>query len=140
MLSLSQSHNNVLVVDDDTVFCEIMREILQAQGFRVHLAYCVEEALKILEMLPVDLILTDVMMPEVDGLWLIRRIRSRWWTETIPTIVVSARVMPEEVEAARCAGADAFVPKPFSIPQLLGTIDAALAPGRSLAFEPVQTL
>jgi len=136
MLAFTQSHGNVLVVDDDTVFCEIMREVLQAQGFRVHLAFSVGEALKILEILPIDLILTDVMMPEIDGLALIRRIRSRWWTEAIPTIVVSARVMPDEVEAARCAGADAFVPKPFSIQQLLGTIDAALAPGRSLAFGP----
>ncbi|MEJ2011931.1 MAG: response regulator [Anaerolineales bacterium] len=134
MLAFKQTHSSVLVVDDDTVFCEIMREILLAQGFKVHLAFSVEEAMKILEILPVDLILTDVMMPDIDGLSLIRHIRSRWWTEGIPTIVVSARVMPDEVEAARRAGADAFVPKPFSIQQLMGTIDAALAPGRSLAF------
>lgn len=137
MLAFTQDHSRVLVVDDDEVFCEIMREILQAQGFRVHLAFGVEEALKILEMLPIDLILTDVMMPNVDGLSLIRHIRSHWWMEAIPTIVVSARVMPDEIEAARRAGADAFVPKPFSIQQLMGTIDATLAPGRSLAFTPV---
>ncbi|MFN2147187.1 MAG: response regulator [Anaerolineales bacterium] len=136
MLAFTQAHSRVLVVDDDTIFCEIMREILQAQGFRVHLAFTVEEALQIVEMLPIDLILTDVMMPDIDGLSLIRHIRSRWWTEAIPMIVVSARVMPDEVEAARRAGADAFVPKPFSIQQLLGTIDATLAPGRSLAFSP----
>jgi CheY-like chemotaxis protein len=136
MLAFTQAHSRVLVVDDDTIFCEIMREILQAQGFRVHLAFTVEEALQIVEMLPIDLILTDVMMPDIDGLSLIRHIRSRWWTEAIPLIVVSARVMPDEVEAARRAGADAFVPKPFSIQQLLGTIDATLAPGRSLAFSP----
>jgi CheY-like chemotaxis protein len=136
MLSFTKAHSNVLVVDDDTVFCEIMREILQAQGFKVSLAFSVEEAMQILEILPVDLILTDVMMPDIDGLSLIRHIRSRWWTQCIPTIVVSARVMPDEVEAARRAGADAFVPKPFSIQQLMGTIDAALAPGRSLAFGP----
>lgn len=126
----------VLVVDDDTVFCEIMREILQGYGFDVKIAFDVYEAMQIMDLMTIDLVLTDVMMPEIDGLTLIRSIRSHWWTESIPTIVVSARVMPEEVEAARCAGADAFVPKPFSIRQLLGTINSALAPGHSLAFEP----
>jgi len=126
----------VLVVDDDTAFCEIMREILQGHGYEVRIAYDVKEAMQIMDMICIDLVLTDVMMPEIDGLTLIRSIRSHWWTEMIPTIVVSARVMPEEVEAARCAGADAFVPKPFSIRQLLGTIDSTLAPGQSLAFEP----
>jgi len=134
MLAFPEIHRNVLVVDDDTVFCEIMREILQTQGYDAHIAYNVEEALQTLEMVPIDLILTDVMMPDIDGLTLIRRIRSHWWTRSIPTIVISARVMPEEVEAARRAGADAFVSKPFSIPHLLGTINAALAPGQSLAF------
>lgn len=134
----SDSHGcgRVLVVDDDTVFCEIMREILQGHGFEVRIAYDVREALQIMDMIPIDLVLTDIMMPEIDGLTLIRSIRSHWWTESIPTVVVSARVMPEEVEAARCAGADAFVQKPFSIRQLMGTIDSALAPGQSLAFEP----
>ena len=125
-----------LVVDDDTVFCEIMREILVGHGFEVRIAYDVREALQIMDVIPIDLVLTDVMMPEIDGLTLIRSIRSHWWTKSIPTIVISARVMPEEVEAARCAGADAFVQKPFSIRQLMGTIDSTLAPGQSLAFEP----
>ncbi len=131
-----EANCRVLVVDDDTAFCEIMREILQGHGYEVRIAYDVKEAMQIMDMICIDLVLTDVMMPEIDGLTLIRSIRSHWWTETIPTIVVSARVMPEEVEAARCAGADAFVPKPFSIRQLLGTIDSTLAPGQSLAFEP----
>ncbi len=67
------------------------------------------------------------MMPEVDGLTFIRRLRSIPTHAEIPTIVVSALVMARERAAAAQAGADAFVAKPFSINQLQATIDAVFA-------------
>ncbi|MCK4692370.1 MAG: response regulator [Anaerolineales bacterium] len=119
----------VLVVDDDTSFCTIMREFLKADGFKVHLAYDVPHALSLLERITPDLILADIMMPDIDGLCLIRNLRSKPAWEHIPTIVVSARTMPEERAAAKEAGADAFVPKPFSFKDLRTTINAFLPCG-----------
>jgi CheY-like chemotaxis protein len=117
----------VLVVDDDDSYCTIIRELLIRNGYCVLVAYSAEQALEVIAKERPDLILTDIMMPEVDGLTLIRRLRSTPTHSEIPTIVVSALVMARERAAAAQAGADAFVAKPFSINQLQATIDAVFA-------------
>jgi two-component system response regulator VicR len=119
----------ILVVDDDTSFCAIMKEFLKGDGFEVHLAYDVPHALSLLECLTPDLILADIMMPDIDGLWLLRNLRSKPIWADIPTIVVSARTLPEERTAAKEAGADAFVSKPFSFGDLRTMIRSFLPHG-----------
>ena len=116
----------ILVVDDDVSFCTIMEEYLKADGFEVYLAYDVPHALSLLEHMTPDLILADIMMPDIDGLWLVRNLRSKPAWSNIPTIVVSARTLPEEQAAAKEAGADAFVPKPFKFGDLRTTIGTLL--------------
>jgi CheY-like chemotaxis protein len=112
----------VLVVDDDPVFCAIMYEVLTSDGYEVHLAYDVFQALALLECCTPDLILSDIMMPEVDGICLVRTIRSAPAWSQIPTIIISAKAMPEDRVKALEAGANAFVPKPFSIKQFRNEI------------------
>ncbi|MCH7610114.1 MAG: response regulator [Chloroflexi bacterium] len=112
----------VLVVDDDSSYCTIIRELLVRRGYEVRLAYSVEQALVLLQEESPDLILTDLMMPEVDGITFIRHLRASPSHAEIPTIVVSALVLARERAAAAQAGADAFVAKPFSINQLQATI------------------
>jgi CheY-like chemotaxis protein len=116
----------ILVVDDDPSFCMIMREILRADGYDVRLAYDARQALSMLQEIKPDLILSDVMMPEIDGLTLIRNLRTDPSLSGIPTIVVSAKAMPEERMAARDAGANAFILKPFQIQDLREVISAFL--------------
>jgi len=99
-----------------------MEEYLRADGFDVYLAYDVPHALSLLEQLTPDLILADIMMPDIDGLWLVRNLRSKPAWSKIPTIVVSARTLPEEQAAAKEAGADAFLAKPFTFRDLRTTI------------------
>jgi len=72
----------------------------------------------LLESVTPNLVLLDIMMPEIDGLTVIRRIRSRPDWVDIPVIVVSAKVLTEDRSAALNAGADAFLPKPFSAHEL----------------------
>lgn len=120
---------SILVVDDDIDFCAIMREILREEGYEVFLAFDVPHALSLLQVIRPNLILSDVMMPDIDGLELIRQLRSEPDLAKIPTIVISARTMPEEQKAAREAGADAFVAKPFSINDLRLTINSFLPCG-----------
>lgn len=114
---------SIMIVDDDPVFCSIVRELLKRSGFRVLVAHSVDEALGQLEYRLPDMILTDVMMPEVDGLQLVRRLRACPEWARIPTVVVSARVMEDEQVAAREAGADGFLAKPFSLQRLRSTIE-----------------
>jgi two-component system cell cycle response regulator DivK len=121
-LKMDSHPARVLVVDDDDSYCTIIRELLVRYGYEVRVAYSVEEALTSLQDERPDLILTDLMMPEVDGITFIRHLRATPPHSGIPTIVVSALVLARERAAAAQAGADAFVAKPFSIQQLQATI------------------
>lgn len=117
----------ILIIDDDQTFRSIMREILERAGYRIFTAAGVADAYEtLLEMQP-DLILTDIMMPEIDGLTLVRFLRSNPRWEAIPLVVVSARVMEADREAAQQAGADAFIEKPFTMKHLTRTIASFLA-------------
>lgn len=116
----------VLVVDDEPTFCSVMGDILHVLGCTVRCAYSAAEALEMLETLTPHLILTDVMMPDTDGLSLLRRLRSEPKWSHIPAIVVSAKAMREDAVEARRAGADGWLPKPFSIRDLRAAIQPYL--------------
>ena len=131
-LKMNSHPARVLVVDDDDSYCTIIRELLIRYGYDVRVAYSVEEAMRLLQEERPDLILTDLMMPEVDGITFIRRLRAMPPHSGIPTIVVSALVLARERAAAAQAGADAFVAKPFSIRQLQATIEEVVGQKISL--------
>jgi CheY-like chemotaxis protein len=118
------------VVDDDSAYCTIIRELLVRHGYQVRLAYGADQALDLLQRERPDLILADLMMPEVDGLTFLKQLRQSPAQRRIPTIVVSALVLAKERLAAVQAGADAFVAKPFSINQLRAAINSVMAPVR----------
>ncbi len=117
-----------MVVDDDLVFCSIIKELLQRQGYSVRLAYDVPDAMEIISNWEPDMVLTDIMMPEIDGLTLVRSLRSNPKWASIPTIVISARVMKDDRDAAAEAGANAFISKPFSLQLLRNTIHQYMQP------------
>jgi DNA-binding response OmpR family regulator len=119
---------SILLIDDEPDFCSALHDILEAEGFDVHAAPNVHGAMSILERLTPDLILTDVMMPGVDGLAFLRRLRSRPEWSRIRTIVVSAKGMPEDIAAAHHAGADAYLTKPFSARELKNVVEAFFVP------------
>lgn len=130
MAKFFRTKRSILVVDDDPVFCSIMHELLRRSGFDVRLAYSVEQALAHVRKHRPDLILTDMMMPDTDGLMLVRELRANPSWAWIPTIVVSAKVMEADQHAAAEAGADGFLCKPFSLHRLQSTIASYLpAPG-----------
>jgi DNA-binding response OmpR family regulator len=115
---------SILLVDDEPDFCAALHDILEAAGFDVYNAPNAELALEILENHTPNLILTDVMMPGVDGLSFVRKVRARSDWAKIKTIVVSAKGMPEDIAAARNAGADAYLTKPFSARDLTEAVQA----------------
>ncbi len=121
------SRASVLVVDDEPDFCQVVKEILSIDGMLVSEAHSVIQALAALAHKAPDLILTDVMMPDIDGLDLVRSLRSEPSWSRIPAVVVSARVLEEDRAAALQAGANAFLPKPFTARELRETIRPLLA-------------
>jgi two-component system KDP operon response regulator KdpE len=114
--------SRVLVVDDEPAYLTIMEDILSSYGLRVSLARSTSEALTLMNREPPMLFLVDVMLPDVDGLTLIRGIRSQArWGKT-PILVASARAMAAERNAAFDAGATAFIAKPFTTQELRAAI------------------
>lgn len=108
----------ILVVDDEPSFCTVLSEILRSFGYNVQQAHDANHAIELLKFAPPDLILTDVMMPGMDGLTFIRQIRADPTRSWIPTIVISAKSQPEDIKASKAAGADACLVKPFSAREL----------------------
>ncbi len=99
-----------------------MAEILRMYQAEVYTAPGAEEAIGLLDSVAPDLILTDVMMPEIDGLTFVRRIRSGGPLSAVPIIIVSAGVSQREQAAAMQAGADQFLAKPFSLMDLRAAV------------------
>lgn len=116
----------LLIVEDEEALSELLRYNFEADGFAVRVAATGEEAeIAVAEETP-DIILLDWMLPSVSGIELCRRLRSRSETRTIPILILTAR--GEEADRVRGleTGADDYVVKPFSIPELLARVKAIL--------------
>ena len=108
----------VLVVDDEISYTGVLREILASYGLDVLVAYHGDQALGMLESVQPNLIMLDMMMPGIDGLTLLNRVRGEAALRDTPVIIVSANVVNQEKQKALSAGADAFLEKPFSAKEL----------------------
>ncbi len=120
---MSNYHEYVLVVEDDVQIRNFICYSLRAEGFRCVTADTGEGALSLLVSEPIDLMLLDLGLPDVDGMEVIRKVRE--WSE-MPIIVVSARDQDKEKAAALDEGADDYLTKPFSATELLARIRVAL--------------
>lgn len=108
----------ILIVDDEKAYCEVLREVLEVQGYHVELAYDAGDALFRLRERKPDLILMDVMMPEIDGLSLMGRLRLNDDWARIPIVVVSAKASSIDRDVALASGANGFLAKPFTVEML----------------------
>ena len=108
----------VLVVDDVVDIVRLLSITLQNQGHEVSAAYCGREALERASAERPDAILLDVMMPDMDGIEVCKRIRANPELRSTPVILVTARNHDEDFVTGLAAGADDYVTKPF-IPEVL---------------------
>jgi excisionase family DNA binding protein len=109
----------VLVVDDDAGVRGLVRANLEAEGYAVREAASAREGLTALEEEAPDLVLLDVMMPEVDGWEMLRQVQERFGAGAIPVIVFSGKVEERSVVDAASRGASGFLGKPFDLRQLV---------------------
>ena len=112
-----RSAASVLVVDDDAGLREFIRANLEAEGYSVREAGSASEGLAALGEEPPDLILLDVLMPQMDGWEMLRRVQERHGVDAIQVIMYSGKV--EEAGMAQERGAQAFIGKPFDPAKLL---------------------
>lgn len=106
-----------------------MCDILDTIGYSSYAAYSVAEALAFIEKITLILILTDIMMPDVDGIALIKTLRSSEHSASIPIIVVSAKATADDRAAAMLSDADEFLAKPFSSRVLIDALRPYLNTG-----------
>ncbi len=117
----------ILCVEDEPEMVELLRLILARRGYEVLGAYGGEEALALLEKEPVDLILLDLMMPDMDGWEVFRRLRAHEPTAHIPVIVVTAKSQNiDRVLGLHIAKVDDYITKPFTPRELLEAVERVL--------------
>ena len=116
----------ILVVEDEGDIAILLRYNLEAEGFRVVTAETGDEAQHTIQDKLPDLILLDWMLPEISGIELCRRLRARDETARVPIIMLTARGEEEERVRGLATGADDYVVKPFSVPELVARIHALL--------------
>jgi len=129
----------ILVVDDELAIIKLLRSELEASGRQALAAMDGAEALQIVEREPPDLIILDIMMPNIDGLEVCRRLRE--WSQ-IPIIIVSVKEATEEKVNCLDIGADDYITKPFDVDELMARVRAVLRRSqtvRSIPSQPVFT-
>jgi len=123
VMSNPDGKQNILVVDDEPQITRVLKTTLSSQGYGIRTASDGEEALQAMSEWPPDLIVTDLRMPNMDGLELCREVRK---TSQVPIIVLSVKGEDSIKVQALDAGADDYVTKPFSMTELTARIRAAL--------------
>jgi len=127
--------NTILVVDDEKNIVKLARLYLSNEGFRVEAAYDGAQALEKARTVRPDLIVLDVMMPEMDGLSVCRELRK---TSNVPIIILTARGDDVDRVVGLEIGADDYVTKPFNPRELVARVKAVLR--RSQQEVPVQAV
>ncbi len=118
----------ILVVDDDENILSLERTILEQKGFVVTTATGGAEALKLLGEEDFDLVLLDVMMPEIDGFTVCRRIKEEPRTKEIPVIFLTAKGGGEALAEGFESGAIMYINKPFTANKLLTMVNTMFEP------------
>jgi len=121
----------IMVVDDNPDIITIVKTILEGRGFTVFSASSGPELLSLLPTQKCDLIILDIMMPEMDGLEVLTRLKGKVETSTIPVILLTAKVQYEDVLGGYKLGADYYITKPFTSTQLVNGINLLLGEGKA---------
>jgi CheY-like chemotaxis protein len=117
-----RGHGSVLVVDDEPQVAWVLRFSLEHEGYRTYTASNGIEALEELEKHHPAVVVLDLMMPEMDGWAVLKEMRKLPIDERPRVVIVSALTGPEDKAKATELGADAFVPKPFDVEQLIDVL------------------
>jgi CheY-like chemotaxis protein len=125
------TQRNIMVVDDNPDIITIVKTILEGKGYQVLSASSGQELLNLLTDRKPDLIILDIMMPEMDGLEVLGRLKAVTETASIPVILLTAKVQYEDVLGGYKLGADYYITKPFTSTQLVNGINLLLGESKN---------
>jgi len=120
-----------MVVDDNPDIVTIVKTILEVKGYGVQSAFSGQEVFNLLSEQKPDLIILDIMMPQMDGLEVLTRLKEDSGTATIPVILLTAKVQYEDVLGGYKMGADYYITKPFTSTQLINGINLLLGEAKT---------
>ena len=127
----------ILIVEDEEPLTLLLRYNLEAEGYEVETVARGDEAeVRLRERVP-DLLVLDWMLPGLSGIELCRRVRARDETTALPILMLTARGEEDERIRGLSTGADDYVVKPFSVPELMARVKALLRRARPEAISPV---
>ncbi len=128
----------VLVVDDEPSLCDLLATVLRYEGWQVETAADGFSALRAARSLDPDVVVLDVMMPDLDGLTVMRRLHER--APRLPVLLLTARDAVEDRVAGLTAGGDDYVTKPFSLEEVVARLRALMRRAGAVAEESDATL
>jgi CheY-like chemotaxis protein len=115
----------ILLVDDDARNLFALTKVLKAKGFQIDVAPDALKALELIEHTAFDIVLTDIMMPDIDGYELIRRVRASGY-DKLPIIAITAKAMKGDDSLCLDAGANGYLSKPVDVPALIEMMNTLL--------------
>jgi CheY-like chemotaxis protein len=126
-----ENTKTIMVVDDNPDIITIVRTILEGKGFNVLSASSGIECIEALKSHKPDLIVLDIMMPEMDGLEVLTRLKSMSEFNNVPVVLLTAKVQYEDVLGGYKLGADYYITKPFTSTQLINGINLLLGENKT---------
>lgn len=128
-------NEKILIVDDDPNICELLRLYLSKEGYNTEIVYDGQSALNLISTIKPHLILLDVMLPELDGWQVCRKIRA---TSNVPIIMVTAKGETFDRILGLELGADDYIVKPFETKEVVARIKAVLRRSLAATSDPVK--
>ena len=117
-----EANQNVLVIEDDKIMGQMVKDILEDVGFNVTTAANGMIAFEKLKQHPIDFIVLDILLPELDGFEIYSRLQANPDTKDIPAIIISAWADERNIDKASQMGLRHFLPKPFTEDELMYSI------------------
>ena len=123
---MTSSVKTVLIIEDEEDAAELFAEMMRVSGFRVLKTSNSAPALDMMIAEPPDVVILDIMMPDISGLDILRQMRSDPELANIPVVVVSAKSMPADIKKGMEAGASTYLTKPVGFLDLKDAVERAL--------------
>jgi DNA-binding response OmpR family regulator len=120
-------HPHILIVDDEPNIVMSLEFLMRKNGYHVSIARNGTEALEAINQTAFDVILLDIMMPDVDGYQVCRHVKTRPDRQNTKVIFLSAKSKEADVQKGYDVGADLYIPKPFSTRQLVSKVQELVA-------------
>jgi two-component system OmpR family response regulator len=124
---MTKKRTIIVVVDDEPDTAEMFAEMMRLRGYEVCKSYGGESAKQLIEETIPDVVVLDVMMPDVSGLDVLKWIRAHDTLSGTPVVMVSAKSLPEDVEAGIRAGATVYLSKPVAYQDIVEAVSKALS-------------